>query len=222
MLRHPHVVDTSGPAPTPALGASFVARTLNDDRSVEAMLCELGVLEPKAAVRVALQAARGINAAHQVESSTEVLPPGSILLETPPERRNRRAVADFATAPRRDAGRRPAGDGLPLPPGRPTTSLPSSSPETRTSTNAGRVGARRRALRDALRQPALRHLEEDADIVLAIVNDEVPHLQDRAPWVSPELALAVHRALAHDAAQRFATLEDFADVLRPSAGTTSS
>ena len=66
--------------------------------------------------------------------------------------------------------------------------------------------------------PPFGHLEEDGDIVLAIVNHEVPHLQDRAPWISPELALAVHRALARDPARRFAMLEDFADALRPLSG----
>jgi serine/threonine protein kinase len=220
MLRHPHVVDTLGSGTDTALGASFVARTLNDDRSVEAMLCELGVLEPKAAVRVALQAARGINAAHQVGVLHRGVTPGSILLERRPSGEIVARVADFATARLAgDAGPAPSGDGLPLPPGQPDYFAPeqlAGNPNVDERVDVWGLGA---VLYEMLcGSPPFGHLEEDADIVLAIVNDEVPHLQDRAPWVSPELALAVHRALAHDAAQRFATLEDFADVLRPLGG----
>jgi serine/threonine-protein kinase len=66
--------------------------------------------------------------------------------------------------------------------------------------------------------PPFGHHEQDADVVYAIVNEDVPHLQDLAPWVSPALALVVHRALSRDPARRFATLEDFAEALRPHAG----
>ncbi|HEX6271616.1 MAG TPA: serine/threonine-protein kinase, partial [Polyangiaceae bacterium] len=66
--------------------------------------------------------------------------------------------------------------------------------------------------------PPFGHLEEDGDVVLGILNEDAPHIQDRAPWVSAELALAVHQALARDPARRFATLEDFADALRPLSG----
>ncbi|HEV8547569.1 MAG TPA: serine/threonine-protein kinase, partial [Polyangiaceae bacterium] len=63
--------------------------------------------------------------------------------------------------------------------------------------------------------PPFGHLEAAADVITAITTDDAPHVQDRAPWVSAELALVVHRALSRDLARRFATLEDFADVLRP-------
>jgi serine/threonine protein kinase len=59
------------------------------------------------------------------------------------------------------------------------------------------------------------HIDSTFDLVAAILNDEVPHIQDRAPWLEPGLALAVHRALAREPNDRPATLEDFADALRP-------
>jgi hypothetical protein len=55
MLRHPHVVDTLGSGTDTQLGVSFVARTHSEAKSVEAVLGELGVLDPAAAVRIALR-----------------------------------------------------------------------------------------------------------------------------------------------------------------------
>jgi serine/threonine protein kinase len=63
--------------------------------------------------------------------------------------------------------------------------------------------------------PPFGHFEEDADIVLAITQDDVPHVQDRAPWVGPELSLVLHRALSRDPGRRFATLEELAQALAP-------
>ncbi len=63
--------------------------------------------------------------------------------------------------------------------------------------------------------PPFGHLESASDVATAVTTDDVPHVQDRAPWVSAELALVVHRALSRDPARRAATLEDFTRTLKP-------
>jgi len=216
MLRHPHVVDTLGSGTDTELGASFVARTLLDARSVEAVMSELGVLEPTTAVRIALQAARGLNAVHQVGVLHRGVSPNDVYLETRPSGEIVVRVADFGCARLAgDTGEKVAKDSLPLPPDPPDYFAPeqlAGDPGADERVDVWGLGA---VLYEMLSgNPPFGHLEEDTDLVLAIVNDEVPHLQDRAPWVSAKLALVVHRALARDPAHRFATLEDFADALR--------
>ena len=217
MLRHPHVVDTLGSGTDKELGASFVARTLSDARSVEAVLSEVGVLEPTTAVRIALQAARGLNAAHQVGVLHRGVAPSGIFLEARSNGELVVRVADFGCARlAADAGQVPPADSLPLPPGQPDYFAPeqlAANPGVDERMDVWGLGA---VLYEMLcGSPPFGHLEEDADIVFAIVNEDAPHVQDRAPWVSAALALAVHRALARDPAGRFATLDDFAEALRP-------
>jgi serine/threonine protein kinase len=219
MLRHPHVVDTLGSGTDKELGASFVARTLSDARSVEAVLSEVGVLDPTSAVRIALQAARGLNAAHQVGVLHRGVAPSGIFLEARSNGELVVRVADFGCARlAADAGRATPADSLPLPPGQPDYFAPeqlAANPGADERMDVWGLGA---VLYEMLcGSPPFGHLEEDADIVFAIVNEDAPHLQDRAPWVSAALALAVHRALARDPARRFATIDDFAEALRPHA-----
>ena len=45
------------------------------------------------------------------------------------------------------------------------------------------------------------------DLLISICMEDPPPLQERAPWVSPELTAIVERALARDLSQRFASAE---------------
>jgi serine/threonine protein kinase len=126
-------------------------------------------------------------------------------------------MADFGCARlAADSGLAPPADSLPLPPGQPDYFAPeqlAGNPGADERMDVWGLGA---VLYEMLcGSPPFGHLEEDADIVFAIVNEDAPHVQDRAPWVSPALALAVHRVLARDPARRLATLDDFAEALRP-------
>jgi serine/threonine protein kinase len=218
LLRHPHLVETLGSGTDTQSGVSFLARTLVVAQSLDQILAELGVLEPAAAVRMALHAARGVNAAHRVGVLHRNLKPENLFLELRPEDQMIARVADFGCV-------RLASD---LGPDTPPNELPPGSPDylapellTPGATVDERVdvwgiGA---VLYEMLSgSPPFGHLEAASDVVLAITADDTPHLQDRAPWVAPELALVVHRALSRDPARRFASLEDLAEALRPLAG----
>ncbi len=53
------------------------------------------------------------------------------------------------------------------------------------------------------------------ELLLALYTKDVVPLQNRAPWVSPELAAVVHRALQREASARFANASEMAAALEP-------
>src|SRR5205085_10573507 len=48
-----------------------------------------------------------------------------------------------------------------------------------------------------------------------ICTEEVPPLQDAAPWIDPGLADAVHRAMSREPSERYPSMAAFAEALAP-------
>ena len=215
MLRHPHLVETLGAGTDTARGLSFLARSLIVARSMDQVLTEIGVLEPVAAVRMALHAARGVNAAHRVGVLHRNVKPENLFLELRPEDQMVIRVADFGCV-RLATDLGPAGAVTDLPPGPPDYLSPEQlTPDGVVDERVDVWGVGAVLYEMLTGSPPFGHLESASDVALAIVNDDVPHVQDRAPWVHPELALVLHRALSRDMARRFATMEELAEALRP-------
>jgi serine/threonine protein kinase len=215
MLRHPHLVETLGAGSDPQRGLSFLARTLIVARSLDQVLAEIGVLEPVAAVRMALHTARGVTAAHRVGVLHRNVKPENLFLELRSDDQMIVRVADFGCV--RLAS--DLGPGVPpneLPPGPPDYLAPEQlTPGAEVDERVDVWGVGTVLYEMLTGSPPFGHLESAADVAAAITADDVPHVQDRAPWVDPELALVVHRALAREPGRRFATLDDFAEALRP-------
>ena len=215
MLRHPHLVETLGAGTDAQRGVSFLARTLIVARSLDQVLAEIGVLEPTAAVRMALHAARGVNAAHRIGVLHRNVKPENLFVELRPDEQMVVRVADFGCL-RLALDQGPSASATDLPPGppdylAPELFTPGASIDERV--DVWGVGS---VLYELLTgSPPFGHLENATDVLLAITTDDVPHVQDRAPWIAPELALVVHRALSREVSRRYATLEDLADALRP-------
>src|SRR5208282_514280 len=55
---------------------------------------------------------------------------------------------------------------------------------------------------------------DSAAMLMRICTVPAPPLRDHAPWVSPEIAALVHRALSLDVAARFATAAEMGGALR--------
>src|SRR5262249_59485353 len=65
-LKHPHVVRTLDAGADAQSGMMYLVMPLLKGKDLDKVLEELGALEPETAVRIALQAARGLTAAHRV------------------------------------------------------------------------------------------------------------------------------------------------------------
>lgn len=216
-LSHPHVVATLAAGLDEALG-HYLVMPLLGGRDLDSVLEAHGALAPESAVRVTLQAARGLSAAHRVGVVHRDVKPGNLLLDRDgPEVIVK--VCDFGIAKRLDASNDEAltASGVQL--GTPDYAAPEQLRNAKEADERADVWGLGATLYQMLCGVApFSHIESIADLVTAICTEDVPHIQDRAPWVEAGLARALHRALNRDPNLRPATVEDFADRLRRFSG----
>jgi serine/threonine protein kinase len=215
-IKHPHVVRTIDSGQDAATGLMFLVMPLLKGRDLDRVLEELGALEPETAVRIALQAARGLTAAHRIGIIHRDVKPGNLILDEEDAEIVVR-VCDFGIAKQMGGESELTKTGSQL--GTPDYVSPEqlrSSKHVDERTDVWSLGA---TLYQMLCGSApFAHIESVFDLITAIITEDVPHLQDRAPWVDEMLALSVHKALQKDPNQRWATLEEMAEALRPFSG----
>jgi serine/threonine protein kinase len=215
-IKHPHVVRTLDAGKDEATGLMYLVMPLLKGRDLDKVLEELGALEPETAVRITLQAARGLSAAHRIGIIHRDVKPGNLILD---EEENEIVVrvCDFGVAKQMGGESSLTETGSQL--GTPDYVSPEqlkSSKHVDERTDVWSLGA---TLYQMLCGAApYSHVDSVFDLITAIVSEDVPHLQDRAPWIDPTLALLVHKSLQRDPNNRWATLEDMADALRPYSG----
>ena len=215
-LKHPHVVRTLDSGVDATTGLMFLVMPLLKGRDLDHVLEELGALEPETGVRIALQAARGLSAAHRIGIIHRDVKPGNLILDEEDGEIVVR-VCDFGIAKQLGSESSLTETGSQL--GTPDYVSPEqlkSSKHVDERTDVWSLGA---TLYQMLCGAApFAHIDSVFDLITAILTEDVPHLQDRAPWLDASLSLIVHKALQRDPNQRWATLEDMADALRPFAG----
>jgi serine/threonine protein kinase len=217
-LSHPHVVATLDAGLDPELGSHFLVMPLLRGRSLDNVLEEHGALAPESAVRIALQAARGLSAAHRIGVVHRDMKPGNLLIDRDGDELIVK-VCDFGIAKQLEAGEDDVltitGTRL----GTPDYASPEQLQNAKACDERTDVWGLGATLYQMLCGAApFSHIESVFDLVAAILNDEAPHIQDRAPWIEAGLARVVHRALERDPDRRFASMEDFARALRPFSG----
>ena len=53
------------------------------------------------------------------------------------------------------------------------------------------------------------------EVILAMCTQDVPSVEDAAPWISSELATVIHKGLRRDPSERYASMDEFAAALEP-------
>jgi serine/threonine protein kinase len=215
-LKHPHVVRTLDSGADRVTGLLFLVMPLLKGRDLDRVIDELGALEPETAVRIALQAARGLSAAHRIGIIHRDVKPGNLILDEEDGEIIVR-ICDFGIAKQIGGQSELTATGSPL--GTPDYVSPEqlkNSKHVDERTDVWSLGA---TLYQMLCGAApYSHIDAVFDVITAIVSEDPPSLQDRAPWIEAPLALIVHKALQRDPNKRWATLEDMADALRPFSG----
>ncbi|HEX3853978.1 MAG TPA: serine/threonine-protein kinase [Polyangiaceae bacterium] len=217
-LSHPHVVSTLSSGRDEALNAHFLVMPLLDGRDMDSVLEEQGALAPESAVRIALQAGRGLSAAHRVGIVHRDVKPGNLLLDRDGAELIVK-VCDFGIAKRASVWGEESLTATGSQLGTPDYAAPEQLRNAKEADERADIWGLGATLYQMLCGVApFSHIESVADLIIAICNEDVPHIQDRAPWIEAGLARAVHKALNRDPNLRPATVEDFADRLRRFSG----
>jgi serine/threonine protein kinase len=217
-LSHPHVVSTIASGRDEALGAHFLVMPLLSGRDMDSVLEEHGALIPESAVRIALQAGRGLSAAHRVGIVHRDVKPGNLLLDRDGAELIVK-VCDFGIAKRAGAWGEESLTATGSQLGTPDYAAPEQLKNAKDADERADIWGLGATLYQMLCGVApFSHIESVADLIIAICNEDVPHIQDRAPWIEAGLARAVHRALNRDPNLRPATIEDLSDRLRRYSG----
>jgi serine/threonine protein kinase len=215
-LKHPHVVRTLDAGQDQATGLMYLVMPLLKGRDLDQVLDQLGALDPQTAVRIALQGARGLSAAHRIGIIHRDVKPGNLLLDEEDGELLVR-VLDFGIAKQIGDENSLTATGSQL--GTPDYVSPEQLKSSKHVDERADIWSLGATLYQMLCGAApFAHIESVFDLIASIISDDVPHLQDRAPWLDPGLCLVVHKALLRDPNQRWATMEELADALRPYSG----
>ncbi len=221
-IDSPHVVRTFELGTDLKLGSPFIAMELLSGIDVARLLQDKGPLRPREVVRIFVQAARGLAAAHEAGIVHRDVKPANLFLHCPEEGGKVLVkVCDFGVAKRSEEGmthdltREGGVLGSPL----------YMSPEQ--AKTASHVDHRSDiwGLCVSLYQtlcgvPPWSPNASLAELLLAICTERVPPLAAAAPWLPPALCAAVHRGLARDPDERWQSMDDLIVALGPFAGGT--
>ena len=212
-LNNPNIVRVLDHGIDPKTDTPFLVMPFLEGEDLASIITRLGAIEPDVAVRLFIQAARGLQAAHAAGVVHRDVKPSNLYVERSSGGALTLKVCDF---------------GLAKATFEPADSLTSSgtflgtphyvSPEQ--ATNAKRVDQRSdvwslaMSLYHALAgQPAFAHVDNVAALVFELTAGNVKPLQDAAPWVEPRLARAVHGCLILEQDARCPSMFEFARAL---------
>ncbi|WP_437543188.1 protein kinase [Sorangium sp. So ce367] len=197
-------------------GAPYIAMEFLEGEDVQALIERLGPLPVDLALRIGLQACLGLERAHEAGIVHRDIKPANLFLAKKQGGQRVIKVLDFGVAKVTDNS---LGNGGMTKSGALLGSPLYMSPEQ--ARGSGAIDARSDvwslgvSLYHALsgHRPN-EHLTGLGELVLAICTTPVRWIQEIAPWVPPEVARVVHRALVIDPAGRTASAGELAAALR--------
>jgi serine/threonine-protein kinase len=184
---------------------------------LSAALERVRVLPPAVAVRITLQAARGLGAAHAAGVVHRDVKPSNLFLVDDGSGVLTVRVADFGLAKIPGGPDSLTSTGAFL--GTPHYVSPEQATNAKSADARTDVWSLAMTLYHALTgAPAFARTSSFMALVLELTGNPVPSLQDAAPWVPPEIARVVHGALIRDPDLRCPSMGELELALQMGAG----
>ena len=220
-IESPHVVRVIDVDSDRERGFPFIVMELLQGTDLDRLVKGTGPLEPEAVAAVFVQACAGLAAAHKKGVVHRDIKPANLYLQVTDGRMIVK-ICDFGIAKQLQTEGDAASTELTSTGGMLGSPMYMSPEQARSAkhvdhtTDIWSLGI---ALYESLtgKRP-WEHCTTVGDLIVAICTQEVPPIQQVAPWIEPGLAAVVHTALAREPAQRFPSMEAFAEALAPFAG----
>jgi len=213
----PHVVRALASGVDEELGVPFMVMPLFVGLDLSQLLERIGAVQPAVVARIIRQACRALQAAHDRGVVHRDIKPANVYLDQARDGAVTVRVLDFGIAKLRDTDAELTETGSLL--GTPTYMSPEqcrSSKGVGTGADVWSLGV---TMYEALCGTAP-YAEADTlgELYLAIMTQEVTHLQERAPWVEPGFASVVHGCLLREPTDRCPSMAELAEALEPFTG----
>jgi serine/threonine protein kinase len=217
VLESDHIVQIFDSGSDPKTGFPYMVMELLSGEDLEHTLRAKGALQPLVAAKLILQASMGLAKAHDQHTVHRDIKPANIYLTRRESGELVVKILDFGIAKVKmekfsetSAGLTRDGSML----GTPLYMSPEQakgSPNIDVRSDVWSLGI---VLYELL-SGALPYADANSlgELMVAIITADLPLLQDKAPWVPPELAEITHRAISRDINRRFQSAGELRDAL---------
>jgi eukaryotic-like serine/threonine-protein kinase len=213
-----HVVQVMDTGTDAASGNPYLVMELLQGDDLQRLQERLGPLDPRLAVRIAMQACVALQKAHDAGVIHRDVKPANIFLAQQDMGQMIVKVLDFGIAKFRkdpmsvaEAKLTKTGNIL----GSPLYMPPEQVRSTGNADARSDVFSLGVVLYESLCGVApWAHAGSLGELILAICGQQAPHIQDRAPWISAELTEVVHTAVQVDPARRFQHMSEMFAALQ--------
>ncbi len=217
VIESDHIVQIFDSGSDPETGFPYMVMELLNGEDLEHTLKNFGALQPLVAAKLILQAATGLARAHEAGIVHRDIKPANLFLTKRDSGELVVKLLDFGIAKVKMEGYSEASAGLTRTGSMLGTPLYMSPEQAKGSTQ---VDARSDvwSLGVVLYELLCSQLPYgDAtslgELMVSIITADIPLLQDKAPWVPPELAEVAHRAISRDLSKRFQNGAELRDAL---------
>ena len=212
-----HIVKVFDSGTDTETGSPYLVMEYLEGEDVEATKARLGAMNPDACLKIVLQAALGLAKAHAAGIVHRDIKPANLFLTTNDGGDLIVKILDFGIAKIKEDRMHGTANGITRSQALLGTPLYMSPEQCQ---GAAKIDARSDVwslgvvLWELLSGTSpFRQPRSLGALMASIITEDLPLIQDLAPWVSSPVAEVVHRAMSRDIAQRYANAAEFRDAL---------
>jgi len=215
-----HVVGVVDADADPKTGIPFIVMDLLTGMDLGGLVHRVGPVEPRTAIRLTLQACRGLRAAHARSIVHRDIKPANIFLDTRESGEVIAKICDFGIAKtmstdamdQSSAGLTKTGGML----GSPVYMSPEQARNAKNVDARSDVWSLCVSLYEVLSGTRpWAHCSTIGELILGICTEDLRSLRAVAPWIDPALAAAVHKGLRRDLGARLQSIDALMEALAP-------